>query len=127
MAGIGTSDFVIQPFIDGPGKDVRVYVIGNDVIGAVERTAADGFRSNFSLGGSVTNYELRPEDTACVDKICRLFSFGMVGIDFIIDKDNHFIFNEIEDVVGARMLYSCNPEINLLERYFTFILDKLLQ
>lgn len=127
VAGIGTSDFVIQPFVDGPGKDVRVYVIGNDVIGAVERTAADGFRSNFSLGGSVTNYELRPEDTACVDKICRLFSFGMVGIDFIIDKDNHFIFNEIEDVVGARMLYSCNPEINLLERYFTFILDKLLQ
>ena len=30
--GIGSSDFIIQPFIKGMGKDVRVYVIGKKII-----------------------------------------------------------------------------------------------
>jgi gamma-F420-2:alpha-L-glutamate ligase len=125
--GIGKSDFIIQPFIHGPGKDVRVYVIGKEIVGAVERTApAGGFRSNFSLGGSVKNHMLSDENRRNVNKICELFSFGLVGIDFIIDEESHFLLNEIEDVVGARMLYQCNPDIALLEKYFSFILDKIL-
>ena len=29
-------------------------------------------------------------------------------------------------VVGARMLYQCQPDVHLLEQYFTFVSDKLL-
>lgn len=125
--GIHCSDFIIQPFIPGDGKDVRVYVIGNTIVAAVERTAASGFRSNFSLGGNVRRCFLSGEERKLVEKICSAFSFGLVGIDFIVDNKGSFIFNEIEDVVGARMLYFCQPEIPLLEKYFSFILDKILQ
>ena len=55
-----------------------------------------------------------------------MFDFGMVGIDFILDENNHWLLNEIEDVVGARMLYQCQPDVHLLEQYFTFVSDKLL-
>lgn len=126
VRGIGTSDFIIQPFVRGKGRDVRVYVIGTEIIAAVERTSVDGFRSNFSLGGRVRLYPLGQEERHLVETVCRLFDFGMVGIDFIIDETGSFILNEIEDVVGARMLYQCQPGIRLLEKYFTFILDKLL-
>lgn len=116
---------VLQPFV-GQGSDIRVYVIGRQIIGAVQRISRDGFHSNFSLGGSVSLIE--PDETLndYVEQICSVFSFGMVGIDFILDGEQ-YILNEIEDVVGARMLYQCNPEIQLLERYFTFIREKLLQ
>ena len=50
----------------------------------------------------------------------------MVGIDFILDENNHWLLNEIEDVVGSRMLYQCQPDVHLLEQYFTFVSDKLL-
>ena len=123
---MGNSDFLIQPFIHGPGKDVRVYVIGNKIIGAIERTAEPGeFRSNFSLGGHVKNYKLKEDEFKLVNQIIRLFDFGMVGIDFIIDDKGHFVFNEIEDVVGARMLFHCNPGIDLLEQYFSHILSRI--
>lgn len=124
--GIGSSDFVIQPFVRGEGKDVRVYVIGNKIMGAVERTSPDGFRANFSLGGGVASYVLDEKERGLIEEICRLFDFGMVGIDFILDQKGNFIFNEIEDVVGARMLYQCQPGIGLLEQYFSFIIDKIL-
>jgi len=126
-AAIDGSNFILQPFLKGPGKDVRVYVIGNEIIGAVERVSADGFKSNFSLGGLVRNYCLSEKEKELVKEICRIFSFGMVGIDFLVDEEENFVFNEIEDVVGARMLFRCQPEVKLLERYFSFILDKMLQ
>lgn len=122
---LNRKECVLQPFV-GQGSDIRVYVIGRQIIGAVQRISRDGFHSNFSLGGSVSLIKPDKTLTNYVEQICNVFSFGMVGIDFIIDREQ-YILNEIEDVVGARMLYQCDPEIQLLERYFTFIQEKLLQ
>ncbi len=125
--GIGQSDFVIQPFVRGPGEDIRVYVVGQEPVAAVKRRARSGFRANFSLGGCAKLYRLKPEERETVEKICGIFPFGMVGIDFIVNERGELLLNEIEDVVGARMLYQCAPDMDLLERYFSFIRDKLLQ
>jgi len=111
---------VVQPLVKGKGQDLRVYIIGNQVIAAVLRTAKEGFKSNFSLGGEVRLYELSKDEQAIVQKIIEQFDFGLVGIDFIIDEDGRFIFNEIEDVVGSRMLYSCS-DINIVALYLEFI------
>ena len=119
---LSQGDVISQPFIDGPGEDVRVYVIGDRIIAAVRRHATDGdFRANASLGGSISRYTLSEKETDYVNQIIRCFDFGMVVIDFIIDKNNNFIFNEIEDVVGARMLYKVYPEIDILDMYIQFI------
>lgn len=121
--GIGTSDFVLQPFIVGEGKDIRVYVIGNQIIGAVERTATKGFKSNFSLGGHVRPYRIDRKLCGYVQDICKVFSFGMAGIDFLVNDAGDMLLNEIEDVVGARMFYECYPQSNILREYFTYVND----
>lgn len=122
---IGESDFVIQPFIRGPGKDIRLYAIGERIVGAVERQAKAGFRANYSLGGSVSPFLWGKREERWVRELFAIFSFGLVGIDFLVDEKGRLVFNEIEDVVGARMLYQCHPQIRLLEQYFTYILGKL--
>ena len=112
-------DLVIQPYIEGPGSDVRVYVVFNKIVAAVKRTALEGeFRSNFSLGGIVEPYDLSDSETETVNKIIKLFDFSMAGIDFIIDKNGEFVFNEIEDVVGSRMLYKTHPDMDILDIFF---------
>lgn len=118
------SNFVIQPLTGKKHQDVRVYVIGKKIIAAVCRTASAGFKSNFSLGGKVEVYHLSEKQVFLVQKIINVFDFGLVGIDFLIDEEEKLIFNEIEDVVGARMLYQCT-DINLLELYFEYILLQL--
>lgn len=122
--GIGSSDVVLQKLTGRAHQDVRVYVIGKEIIAAVCRTATSGFKSNFSLGGKVELYTLSKKQEALVNKIIDQFTFGLVGIDFLIGDDGEFIFNEIEDVVGARMLYQCS-DINLVERYLEFIKKEL--
>ena len=116
----GHSSFVIQPKIHGKGQDIRVYVIGSEIVAAVCRSATKDFRANFPLGGKVSLYKLSEDERKLVNQIIRLFSFGMVGIDFIVDDEGRFLLNEIEDVVGARMLYQCS-DINLVGRYLDYI------
>ena len=99
-------------------------MIGKEIIAAVLRTAKEGFKSNFSLGGEVRLYELSEEEKNLVYRIIKQFEIGMVGIDFIIGDEGELIFNEIEDVVGSRMLYQCS-EINLVEKYLKYILSQI--
>ncbi|MBD5089656.1 MAG: ATP-grasp domain-containing protein [Clostridiales bacterium] len=122
---IGNSDVIVQKFTGQAKQDVRVYVIGKQIIGAIKRTAKEGFRSNYSLGGKVEEYRLSEEEKQLVQKVISEFSFGLAGIDFLIGDSGEFILNEIEDVVGARMLYECT-NINLVKEYLLFILNNLL-
>lgn len=111
---------VIQPLASKRRQDLRVYIVGSQIVGAVLRTGQDGFRSNFSLGGKAELYTLEDDEKEIVEKIVDLFDFGLAGIDFIIGDNGALIFNEIEDVVGSRMLYSCS-DINIVALYLEYI------
>lgn len=117
---IGASDAVFQPLVGKNHQDLRVYVIGKRILVGILRTAKEGFKSNFSLGGMVQVYELSEQERRMVRKIIDLFEFGLVGIDFLIGEEGELIFNEIEDVVGARMLYQCT-KIDLVREYLSFL------
>ncbi len=116
-------DFVIQRVAERLGHDLRVYVIGNEPVASVLRTAKGDFRSNFSLGGDVCAHVLTDEERALVAKVCSIFDFGLCGVDIMYDK-GHPVINEIEDVVGSRMLYATH-DINIVAMYLDFIQNKL--
>lgn len=105
------------------GRDVRVYVMGGRILAAMLRTAQDDFRSNFSLGGQARPYTLDVSQQALVRKVISLFDFDFVGIDFVF-HEGELVLNEIEDVVGARMLYA-HTNIDVVGEYLTHILQKL--
>ncbi len=121
---LSTTDLVIQSAQVQPGKDVRVFVVGKEIIAAVLRENKHDFRANFKLGGTATWYPLHDKQIAMIYKIINHFDFGMVGIDFLIDVDGKFMFNEIEDVVGSRIL-SAVSDINILKKYVSHMKSKL--
>lgn len=110
---------VVQKPCETPGKDLRVYVLGNKIIAGVLRESDSSFKSNYSLGGRATLHELTEKERALAEKIISFFDFGLVGIDLIYNGDEP-LFNEIEDVVGARMLYK-NMDIDLVGMYLEYI------
>ena len=90
-------DVVVQPFVQGENADVRVYVL-------------DKIIAWFN------------KERYLREKTSGLF---YVGIDFIIDKDGKFLFNEIEDVVGSRMLYKTS-DIDIVKMYMDKILSRYM-
>lgn len=117
--------YVVQPLIECDGRDLRVYIVGGRIIGAVLRTAHDGFKSNFSLGGSVELYTLNDAQKSIVKKITDSLAIDYGGLDFLVcGKNDELVFNEIEDVVGARMLSECS-DIDYIGCYVKHIIGSL--
>ena len=113
-------DVVVQDRIGKKAKDLRVYCLGDRILAAVLRESDDDFRANFSLGGNVSLYTLKPHEIRLVKQITARLKFDLVGIDFLLDENNNLIFNEIEDVVGARMLYKVS-DIDIVDEYLSYI------
>ncbi len=98
---------IMQPVTTEVGRDMRVYVIGGKPVAAMLRESKTDFRSNFSLGGSakmVPISELGRDELDIVDGVCSKLPLHYAGVDIMRDN-GHAILNEIEDPVGARMLY----------------------
>lgn len=124
LRGTLPEDLIIQATNVQIGKDLRVYVVGKKIVASVLRTSETDFRANFRLGGNAAVYELTDEEEALVMKIVNHFDFGMVGIDFLIGLDGKLLFNEIEDIVGSRML-SALTDVNISYQYLKFIKKSL--
>ena len=101
------------------GKDLRVWAVGGKIITAILRESNSDFRSNFCLGGSATVYQLRDKEINLVEKIINLVKSDYIGIDFLFHK-GELVFNEIEDTVGARMVYE-KTDIDILKIYCDYI------
>lgn len=117
---IDSDDIIIQKADVQLGKDVRVFVIGKEIVASVLRENDHDFRANYKLGGKARLFTLTDGQKRTVQKIVDHFDFGLVGIDFLLSHDGELLFNEIEDVVGSRIL-SITSDINLLEKYVAFI------
>jgi ribosomal protein S6--L-glutamate ligase/gamma-F420-2:alpha-L-glutamate ligase len=114
---------VMQQVADCCGRDVRVYVIGGNIIAAMLRKSDKDFRSNFCLGGSAEVYKLSEYERAVVGKVCDILKPDFVGIDFVFNG-GRAVFNEVEDVVGSRMLYTYT-DIDIVELYVDYIVKEM--
>ncbi len=83
-----------------------MFVLGNEVIGAVLRESTSSFKANYTLGGTVRPYLLNESELELVGRISSSLKADFIGIDFLLNKQGELLFNEIEDVVGCRSLYS---------------------
>lgn len=104
-------------------QDVRVYILNHQVVATVERKNSKDYRSNFSLGGDVKTCEPSPEMVAIAVKVSKLLGATYIGVDFLINGNNVYL-NEIEDPVGARMLYK-TTDIDIINLFVKQIKSQL--
>ena len=110
------SNMVCQKPASDLGKDLRVWVINGKIITSILRVSKTDFRSNFCLGGEAIPYSLSADEKKLVKKIISLLDGGFYyGIDFVFDGGK-IVFNEIEDTVGARMVYE-KTDIDIIELF----------
>ncbi|WP_312752959.1 ATP-grasp domain-containing protein [Rummeliibacillus suwonensis] len=111
---------IIQPYIETKATDVRVWVLGSTIIGAVKRMGSHDFRSNYTLGGTIEKYPLNALQRQQVLQLQKALKSDYIGIDFLLLPNGDWLLNEIEDPVGARSFYQLyNEELpTLIMEYF---------
>lgn len=110
---------VYQKAASDLGRDLRVWLIGGKIITAVLRESKTDFRANFCLGGNAAPYQLSDKEKQLINKIAALVEYDYIGIDFVFNN-GRIVFNEIEDSVGARMIYSIT-DIDIIKKYCEYI------
>jgi len=83
-------NIIIQEYIDtAPGQDLRVFCVGDKVIGAMKRSSTDGdFRANITRGGVGDAYEVTPEIEQIALDTMRCLGLTIGGIDLLFDKQS---------------------------------------
>jgi RimK family alpha-L-glutamate ligase len=84
---------LVQEYVDAkPGEDLRVFVVGGKVLGAMKRHAPEGdFRANISAGGHGEPFEVNSEIDYLAREAARICGLQIAGIDLLFDKDGYKI------------------------------------
>ncbi|MDO5656115.1 MAG: 30S ribosomal protein S6--L-glutamate ligase [Flavobacteriaceae bacterium] len=79
---------MVQEFIEeAGGKDLRVFVVNNKIVGAMVREGKEGdFRSNLHRGGTATRAKLSKEEKQVALQTCRALGLQIAGVDMIRSK-----------------------------------------
>jgi len=95
------SVFYIQRAIDHSGRDLRVFVVGGRVLGAIERRAPAGeWRTNVAIGGSATAVDISPEVERVALRAAAAVGADYAGVDVLPARDGALYVLEVNGIPG---------------------------
>lgn len=79
------AQILVQEFIkEAKGIDLRLFVVGDKVVAAMERQAAPGeFRANIHLGGTGRKAKITPTERKMAIKAAKAMELRVAGVDII--------------------------------------------
>ncbi len=83
------ANILVQEFIkESAGTDLRCFVVGNKVVAAMERRAAEGeIRANIHLGGKGYKVKITPAERAIAIAAAKVVGLKVCGVDIIRSND----------------------------------------
>lgn len=89
-------DFIIQENIKSSfGRDIRVNIIGNKVIGAMLRESKTDFRANITQGGKGRLIELTKEQEEIALRAHKALGLDFSGVDLLFGENNEPLLCEV--------------------------------
>ena len=99
---------LIQKFVaESKGKDVRAFVVGDEVVGAMRRVAqGQEFRSNVHRGGQTEAIELTDEYRETAIRAAQIMGLRVAGVDMLEGKDGPQVM-EVNSSPGLEGIEQC--------------------
>ena len=123
MEEVRLQPHLFQEFVaESAGRDLRVVVVGEKVLGGMMRVSDGDFRSNLGCGGHAVPHPVDDTVRALSLKIARILHLDYCGIDYLFGKDGPVVcevnsnafFGGFERVTG----------VNVAKEYVDHIIKK---
>ena len=119
---IGHKDFLMQEFVaTSRGTDLRVNVVGGEVVAAMRRFSATDFRSNVTLGGGMECATPTPAQRAAALAACRAVGADFAGVDILYGPNDIPLVCEVNSNPHCRSTLDCTG-VNLADALATHVL-----
>jgi len=122
-------DICLQEFIENPGEDIRIIVVGDETYSYKRIGGGDEeFRSNISTGGNREKVDPSQEMKEAAVNAAKLCGLDIAGIDIIEDEseEGKFYLGEINASPGVEGTEEI-LNINMADRFMEYIKMKTLE
>lgn len=93
--------YYVQRVVDHDGGDIRAFVVGGQVIGAIERQAPPGdWRTNVSRGGTARALQLSAADQQLAIRAAAAVGTAYAGVDLLRARDGSVYVLEVNGIPG---------------------------
>ncbi len=116
---------LIQKFVsESKGKDIRAFVVGDEVVGAMRRVAqGQEFRSNVHRGGVTENIELDDQYRQTAVRAAQIMGLRVAGVDMLEGKNGPQIM-EVNSSPGLEGIEKCT-QLDIAGSIVDFISAKI--
>lgn len=122
---IGSCDFIMQEYVESSkGQDVRIHVVGDEIVTAMKRVNKDDFRANVTNGGTMEKYEPTEEQKEMALMVCRELGLDFAGVDIMFGKNGEPILCEVNSNAHFKNIFDCTG-VNVAEKIMEYIALKM--
>jgi ribosomal protein S6--L-glutamate ligase len=116
---------LVQEFVaEAKGSDLRAFVIGGRVVGAMRRQGLEGeFRSNIHRGGNAVAVKLTPDEEQTAIAAARALGLKVAGVD-MLSSDRGPLVLEVNSSPGLEGFETATG-INVADQIIAYIEDKI--
>jgi len=115
---------IIEEFIENPGEDYRVMVIGGEVVACMKRKAMKGEdRANVHLGGKANSVKIQPDMEDIALRAAAAVNSDIVAVDLIEGKKGAMVI-EVNINPGLQGLQKAT-NINVAKKIVEFVNEEL--
>lgn len=116
---------LIQEFIaEAKGSDIRAFVVGGRVVGAIKRQGLEGdFRSNLHRGGNAVSVDLTPHEEQTAIAAARALGLKVAGVD-MLPSDRGLLVLEVNSSPGLEGVENATG-IDVADHIIAYIEDKI--
>jgi len=93
--------FYVQRYVEHDGRDIRVFVVGGRVLGAIERRALPGdWRTNVARGADAVPFELPVAWAQMAVRAAAAIGADYAGVDLLPSPDGRVFVLEVNGIPG---------------------------
>ena len=99
--------YYVQKWVDRPPRDIRVMVVGDEVVAASDRySPVDDWRTNVARGGKSEACPITPELEEVALKAAEAVGGGVLAVDCMESREKGLLVHEVNNTVEFRGLAS---------------------
>lgn len=116
---------LVQEFIaEAKGSDIRAFIIGGRVVGAIKRQGEAGeFRSNIHRGGNAVAVQLTPDEEKTAIQAARALGLKVAGVDMLPSERGPLVL-EVNSSPGLEGIESATG-VDIATEIIAYIEDKI--
>ncbi|MCT2537938.1 RimK family alpha-L-glutamate ligase [Aquibacillus koreensis] len=117
--------FVIQEYISSSyGRDIRLNVVGDQVVASMIRTAKNDFRANVAVGGTTEAYQPTEQEISLALAAAKAVEASFAGVDLLFGPNSQPIICEVNSNAHIQGTYQ-STGINVADYMIDYIVRTL--